>query len=744
MMDIFANYGSLIKTTLTDNLQYLQYLVKKIPLKPDQRHFLMILNFDLSAEKIKFEFEEITAENRESIAKTYLWVGNTPDVANRYITTDNSKRIFEGKDSKGKNVNPIIQLERKLEEIPLKTSLQSIINIFYPDSMNQYLDVTKIENFDFYLDRLIEKLDYYLKAVNKKEKSTLQKEIKDYAKYLKNEQIDELAGNCANIDDLKNELIAIIEQNINDVLSKKKGVTLSSFHGLLLQLFGRTKDEIKLVTVKVNGNLICEMQDYSDFLYGEKVPEPIITKASKGFSGERICSICGINSNKISAEYLKKAQVKFYNTDKTIFSTHLTKSFNDNYSICNKCFEHLVIGEKFVLNQFRKKWAGKSVMIIPEITPFEYLRPENVEQIQIRASLLNDAIYSFQEGEDLELLIQNLLSIIPDANLVFHYAFFTVAQGGKPNKIFKLIKDVPPTRLQEMIRASKEINLESCIKSKYSVDLKQIYLSIPVRIDTKKKEAKGREIVFDVFDAIFHKLPINLHSLIEKFLYTLRIIMFETSSYNVSIKTPKYKTLTLKDKILMMNTILEFLEKINCLPTQFDNKEVNEIMNKKKKNEKLWPEIEAYWGNKATYNLHEARALFLYGIMLSDVAIAQYEKLKSEAILNKINFDGMNRLKILQLTNEIVEGQRNYKIFGYNQEVFSRATEFFDSVDETNWKLSPAENVFYLMSGYAFKKELLRKWHKDKDSGESGEDINIDDSSSEDENEEEEEEQTED
>jgi CRISPR-associated protein Csh1 len=737
-MEIFANYGSLIRTTFTDNLQYLQYLAKKVPIKANQRHFILVLDFDINNQKINFEFEEITVENREFISRKYLWIGNTPDVTNRYITTDNNKRIFEGQDNKGKINNPIYQLAKKIEKNPLGISLQTVLDIFYPDSIYNYIDFTKIHNFDYFIQECFNKLHNYAIITNKKDKTSMQKEIKEIAKFLKNEQIEELAVKCASKDDLKNELISIVNQSINEVISKKKGATLNILHTLLLHLLGRSKDEIKLVTVKVNGVLLCKTPEYLDFLYKERVPEPIIAKSTKNYSVDRICSVCGIKSNTISAEYLKKAQVKFFNTDKTIFSSHLTKSFDDNFAICNKCFEHLVIGEKFVLNQFRKKWAGKSVMIIPEITPFNHLSPENVEHIQIKASLLNDVLYSFREGQDLEEIIQNLLEIIPDANLVFHYAFFTVAQGGKPNKIFKLIKDVPPTRLQEIIQASKEINEEFCIKSKYTIDLKQIFLSIPVRIDSKTKEAKGREIVFDVYDSILHKLPINTHTLIEKFLYTLRIMFFETNGFNISIKQPNYKILNIKDKILSMNSILQFLEKIQCLPSHSDKNGVNLIMKNKKTTEKIWPEIDSYWTNKTIYHLPETRALFLYGILLADVAIAQYDRLNSEAILHKINFEGMNRMKVLQLTNEIIGGQRNYKIFQYNQEIFSRAKEYFDTTDEANWKLSPAENVFYLMSGYAFKKEFLRKWRKDKSNEENNEELIEDESSDEEEETEEE------
>ncbi|MHA1765037.1 MAG: TM1802 family CRISPR-associated protein, partial [Promethearchaeota archaeon] len=169
-------------------------------------------------------------------------------------------------------------------------------------------------------------------------------------------------------------------------------------------------------------------------------------------------------------------------------------------------------------------------------------------------------------------------------------------------------------------------------------------------------------------------------------------------------------------KVLLMNSIIEFLESIGCLKINQNKKSEKlkmieiEKTDKDKEDIKLWDEIQNYWENKTIYNQDETRAMFLLGIMIADVGSAQYKNLKSEPILKKINFDGLNRDKIIQLANVIIDLLNKYKVYHFDAQIHSNFTRVFDNVPKENWSLTPSENVFFILSGYAFKRQYLREF----------------------------------
>jgi len=243
-------------------------------------------------------------------------------------------------------------------------------------------------------------------------------------------------------------------------------------------------------------------------------------------------------------------------------------------------------------------------------------------------------------------------------------------------------------------------------------------MTIPVRLD-KKKQAKGKEIVLNIYDAIFLRTYFNRQSLIDAFTRTIRALELESQGLNITLKNPQYKQLELIRRILMMNRIIQFLESIQSITPILNQSpgKMSIMESVDEKNKAHMNAINEYWANKQIYQQDSARSLFLLGIMVSDVSNAQYKKLKSEPILKKINFDGMNRDRIIELTNEVVDRLDKYKKFyRSNKIIHSQLMAFFEKVDPEKWPLNPAENVFYLMSGYAFNKQY---WYQQIGTGES-------------------------
>ena len=107
----------------------------------------------------------------------------------------------------------------------------------------------------------------------------------------------------------------------------------------------------------------------------------------------------------------------------------------------------------------------------------------------------------------------------------------------------------------------------------------------------------------------------------------------------------------------------------------------------------------------------QQRALFYLGALIKRVAKAQKgQKHYSVPVLQKIQFQGMRVRDIQRLYLEIMEKIRQYskQILEYkdsSEEVdilMNLYHLYFDKHIDT-WNLSDEENVFYILSGYAYK-----------------------------------------
>ncbi|MFQ6061521.1 MAG: TM1802 family CRISPR-associated protein, partial [Thermoplasmata archaeon] len=68
----------------------------------------------------------------------------------------------------------------------------------------------------------------------------------------------------------------------------------------------------------------------------------------------------------------------------------------------------------------------------------------------------------------------------------------------------------------------------------------------------------------------------------------------------------------------------------------------------------------------------------------------------------KINFMGMPFLSVMRLSNEIFEKLKQYRrLDSFTESAFSVMKSLLDKNRE-RWTLSPQDNVYYILSGYAY------------------------------------------
>ncbi len=97
-----------------------------------------------------------------------------------------------------------------------------------------------------------------------------------------------------------------------------------------------------------------------------------------------------------------------------------------------------------------------------------------------------------------------------------------------------------------------------------------------------------------------------------------------------------------------------------------------------------------------------ALALFVLGLLIAEVGNQQSrERDGKKPILNKVNFNGMDKARIIRLSNEIVKKLREYKVLKYNEGLYQVHKNLLEKT-LVNWNLNKQNALFYLLSGYAY------------------------------------------
>jgi len=286
-------------------------------------------------------------------------------------------------------------------------------------------------------------------------------------------------------------------------------------------------------------------------------------------------------------------------------------------------------------------------------------------------------------------------------------------------RVLKLIKDIPPSRLDvlreiagEVFKIAEDLFGEN---KRWFLTLGKMYYLFPVRVS--KQNVVEYKKILDFYDFLFSARSISYRFLIEQFVELACVYKFEKfDSYNV--KRPHNPDIEFVYAILEVNLLLLYLRKLNLL------KEGGGVVEVERLN--LPPQMKEYI-EKMGYSQQKS-VLFLLGYLIGEVGNAQYTSHNpTKPILNKITYQGVTKEKLKQLTNEVFEKLKQYKRLVFNESIFAEYKRLLDA-NIDNWQLSPQENVFYILSGYAYNTyNVMKKSKENKDQEEDrNEEVNDD------------------
>jgi len=711
--------------------------------KQGRKQYIVIINFD---------YEEV----KEETPRKYLWLdvakGNKPQI---YLTTSGNKKftyLFT------KTLREIIKygLLNNREVIDFQKVVKKIFAKFF-NPITGCIDARKFtcngknlaETVAARLIKDFEKAEGKIKLVkNKSEKKDILKELfgkdSNYKNYLPDKIFKQLRKNAELLikkDIGMNFLFPFKQENLVDLINEKfdsdivkitKSKNLDESKLSFLKAICEEKslkyEDIGLVSLRVldsnyNGILVAHL-GYRKLLEYEKIEQIFDVRHKNKEYREKIfegvCSLCGeetwVSSNTTNLRF------KFYMTDKIGFSSGLKGNFISNYTLCKSCYQKVMLGEVFVENNLRSRIEDVLFYIIPKFTFHSKLSVDRLKKwgqyikLSFNSAINLEGLAKFRDEVD------NYLECDADKNsVILDLLFYRKSQAEL--RILKLVKDVPPSRLDILRKTASEIKNKSDMllgeSDRWYLGLGAIYYLMPVR--TQNSNPVEHRKVLQLYDALLTGKPISYKFLIDQFVGLVQIYRFKKfNGYNIGRLLEKrygrpLERITEQEKrsygenelpyvILSSNLLLLYLRKLNLL-------EGGETMNIGELN--LRPPMKKYI-KEMGYSEPEI-ALFLLGYLIGEIGNAQWNRESpTKPILEKITYQGMTVEKLKRLTNEVFEKLKQYKSEGrpllmFNELIFAECKRLLDR-NINNWHPSDQENVFYVLSGYAYAtRERMKK-----------------------------------
>lgn len=640
MLEAIREIGSVVlKNGDSELLKELTVEIKR----SKNSQYIVIADINTETYKVIFEIEELKKES----AIRYLWVGNAsaPQGSQWRVTTNSIEYLCS---------QCLPSLYEILNEGELKEKLKKILDndiVSFSNNIGKryrYVwDLTKMgidESFD----------------AQKLEADTL--------------------NNTKSKKDLEKKLVSQVAKIIENYIKQKFDLN--------------KKDEISLYTLKIDGEFVCDNKDYIDLIFKDKIDD-IFKNSSEG-----ICSCCG-NRGKVTSE-MKRFKYKYYNTNKINFSSFITGNFDKNYKLCLDCYKDILVSEVYIQNNLNSTIGGLPLYIIPGFIFGLNIDKDYLDGWSKYIKYNLNTAASFSDIKDFEREIGRYINFESKSNnYILNLLFYRKNQ--QEFKVLKLIKDIPPTRVKEMIYATnktKELGKRLLDDSKlWSIDLNKIYYLIPQR--KSGVDLLEYSKLLEIYDSIFSRRPISRQFLIDKFVELIGIYIFgKYNLYNINNpgERPEDRDRGIIQSLLQANLLMHYLCTLGNLKGG-EAMDVNTLDISQEHKEYI---------NEMGYNEQQA-AMFLFGCLISNVANAQYnEGHKNKPILDKLTYQGMNINKIMRLTTEVFEKLKQYKVLSFNEGLFAQMKNLLDK-NLNYWELTDRENVFYILSGYSYNTYKILK-----------------------------------
>jgi len=472
----------------------------------------------------------------------------------------------------------------------------------------------------------------------------------------------------------------------------------------LEQKIGSKVPKASLFTVYVDGEPLVKNSEYHRYIYNFYFQEPF-EESRRGR-----CHLCG-KEGKVTKEYsATRFRFAYYIMDKISFASGISEEgFYKNFSLCEDCYSALLIAEKFVWQNLHSSLGGRDFCLIPS---FLLYSPLTVKELERLSSYIKGRFRAVESLMGYNQFREKLNEYVEEKEQSKAYTldllFYFSPPGSSEFRILKLIEDVSPSRLDILNEVINEVHSKANEllgeSSKWYIGLECIngLLASP----QPRVKAVHYRYLLDFYEALLLGSPVEYKPLIGSFAERAGEIKY----------LPDSSDRELVFFLLQTNLLLEILRQLNILKGgDFQTMNLAEL--------RVPENIRAYMEE---IGLDEPKgAIFLLGYLVGEIGNEQYHSGSSnkKPILEKITFQGMNPGKLVRLANDVFDKLKQYGLLDYERETLHSAMKRLMDKNIDRWRLSDQENVYWLLSGYAFAtlERISEKRENPPESGETSE-----------------------
>ena len=398
----------------------------------------------------------------------------------------------------------------------------------------------------------------------------------------------------------------------------------------------------------------------------------------------------------------------FVTTTKNYLSDFQDSNSAGNYQVSSQNQKFLEAGSKFVLDNWQIKIADINHCVLPRTFGDAPLN-DNLFRTYIKPT--TDVLFGFES-------IKNITRQAKRKRELFWLTFMAYESDGNFFKALNIIQDINGLYLykieQEFLKTHDRFNETQGIDWQRIMSYKKegetvtpnfnfytIYNCIPIRKDKEKKN-----VALALFKSILEQRKVDKQQIFEYFTELILCHRYERYAGYTNIRSSGEFDFSLEKSVFQYLAIIDILNKLELFKNnkkEMENQEKTtpSVSEPQTDIQKMQKQIDDFL-QKMNYNNNQS-ALFYLGRALSQIAYEQVKnKHKNKPILSKINYHGMDLQSIWKLYGDLREKVVQYKALNveFNLGKFNTMLNPNDG-----WKMSKAEALFYIMSGYSFRNE---------------------------------------
>ena len=442
----------------------------------------------------------------------------------------------------------------------------------------------------------------------------------------------------------------------------------------------------------------AEVEDYKVFLqhsfFGDQSPK----KAKK-----KLCYASGTMMEEVEELNLTtrySLNKMFVTETKNYASVFDKKKFQINYQVSDENQEKLDYASDYLLNQgYKIRIANLDHVIIPQ---FQQNSGVDLEMALEGIHKKSDILFNINRLDKFSKEIQDEID-----DEIFWINFIAFESDGNFFKSTEVIKDVSSFHFSKLLKVFNEINWEfrnasfvdwDKVMTEYDYETKErlprnlnfnsVFKIIPLRKDKEK-----RNKALELFKTILENRKVNKTVLYDYFVELVLCHSYRRyGSYtNVQPYTKEYFSFAVRDSVFKYHAFIQFLKKLNLI----DMEDTTSNPAEEKSENKYEQAIQEFFAKMSLKP--DQQAMFYLGRMLN--AVEYIQKGKTKTVIQKVNFNGMDKEDLQRLRISLIEKAKQYNAIG---KVIFTDNEFGKHFNFNDWKLSPQEAVFFLLTGYSF------------------------------------------